>query len=173
MPKSHRPRARFSFSPTVRALLLAAAACGVALPALAAIEHEEVDKLMQAGKLDEAMNKADAFLKDKPRDPQMRFLKGVIQLDTGKRAEAIAAFTQLTQDAPELPEPYNNLAVIYASQNQFDKARARSKAPFAPTPATPPPRKTSATCMHGWPARPTARPCSSTRTTPPCSPSWP
>jgi tetratricopeptide (TPR) repeat protein len=54
----------------------------------------------------------------------MRFLKGVIQLDTGKRAEAIAAFTQLTLDAPELPEPYNNLAVIYASQNQFDKARS-------------------------------------------------
>jgi tetratricopeptide (TPR) repeat protein len=124
MPKSPRPRARFSFSPTVRALLLAVAACGVTLPALAAIEYEDVDRLMQAGKLDEAMAKADAFLKDKPRDPQMRFLKGVIQLDTGKRAEAIAAFTQLTQDAPELPEPYNNLAVIYASQNQFDKARS-------------------------------------------------
>ncbi len=124
MPKSPRPRARFSFSPSVRALFLAAATCAVALPALSAVEHEEVDKLMQAGKLDEAMTKADAFLKDKPRDPQMRFLKGVIQLDTGKRAEAIAAFTQLTQDAPELPEPFNNLAVIYASQNQFDKARA-------------------------------------------------
>ncbi|SFP95070.1 TPR repeat-containing protein [Variovorax sp. OK605] len=123
MPKSPWPRARFSLSPTVRALVLAAAACGVAVPALAALEHEEVDKLMQAGKLDEAMTKADAFLKDKPRDPQMRFLKGVIQLDTGKRNEAIAAFTQLTLDAPELPEPYNNLAVIYASQNQFDKAR--------------------------------------------------
>ncbi|MDH6169382.1 tetratricopeptide (TPR) repeat protein [Variovorax boronicumulans] len=123
MPKSPRPRARFPFSSTVRALLLAVAASGAALPALAAIEHEDVDRLMQAGKLDEAMAKADAFLKDKPRDPQMRFLKGVIQLDTGKRAEAIAAFTQLTQDAPELPEPYNNLAVIYASQNQFDKAR--------------------------------------------------
>jgi tetratricopeptide (TPR) repeat protein len=123
MPKSPWPRARFSLSPTVRALVLAVAACGVAVPALAALEHEEVDKLMQAGKLDEAMTKADAFLKDKPRDPQMRFLKGVIQLDTGKRNEAIAAFTQLTLDAPELPEPYNNLAVIYASQNQFDKAR--------------------------------------------------
>jgi tetratricopeptide (TPR) repeat protein len=123
MPKSPQPRTRFSFSPTVRALLVAVAACGVVLPALAAIEHEEVDRLMQAGKLDEAMTKADAFLKDKPRDPQMRFLKGVIQLDTGKRTEAIAAFTQLTLDAPELPEPYNNLAVIYASQNQFDKAR--------------------------------------------------
>jgi len=122
MPKSPLPRARFSFSPIVRALLLATA-CGLALPALAAAEHDEVDRLMQAGKLDEAMSRADAFLKDKPKDPQMRFLKGVIQLDTGKRAEAIAAFTQLTQDAPELPEPYNNLAVIYASQNQFDKAR--------------------------------------------------
>ncbi|MGJ7614869.1 MULTISPECIES: tetratricopeptide repeat protein [unclassified Variovorax] len=124
MPKSPWPRARFSFSPTVRALVLAAAACGMSVSALAAVEHEDVDKLMQAGKLDEAMTRADAFLKDKPRDPQMRFLKAVIQLDTGKRAEAIAAFTQLTQDAPELPEPYNNLAVIYASQNQFDKARA-------------------------------------------------
>lgn len=122
MPKSPLPRARFGFSPTVRALLLATA-CGIAVPALAAVEHDEVDRLMQAGKLDEAMSRADAFLKDKPKDPQMRFLKGVIQLDTGKRAEAIAAFTQLTQDAPELPEPYNNLAVIYASQNQFDKAR--------------------------------------------------
>jgi tetratricopeptide (TPR) repeat protein len=123
MPKSPHPRARLSFSPAVRALLLASA-CGMALPALAAAEHDEVDRLMQAGKLDEAMGRADAFLKDKPKDPQMRFLKGVIQLDTGKRAEAIAAFTQLTQDAPELPEPYNNLAVIYASQNQFDKARS-------------------------------------------------
>ncbi|MGJ3701669.1 tetratricopeptide repeat protein [Variovorax sp. AFSI2.2] len=123
MPKSPLPRARFSFSPTVRALLVATA-CGLALPALAAVEHDEVDRLMQAGKLDEAMSRADAFLKDKPKDPQMRFLKGVIQLDTGKRTEAIAAFTQLTQDAPELPEPYNNLAVIYASQNQFDKARS-------------------------------------------------
>lgn len=123
MPKSPLPRARFSLTPAVRALLLATA-CGMALPALAAAEHDEVDRLMQAGKLDEAMGRADAFLKDKPKDPQMRFLKGVIQLDTGKRAEAIAAFTQLTQDAPELPEPYNNLAVIYASQNQFDKARS-------------------------------------------------
>jgi len=122
MPKSPLPRAYSRLSPTLRALLLATA-CGMAIPTLAAVEHDEVDRLMQAGKLDEAMSRADAFLKDKPKDPQMRFLKGVIQLDTGKRTEAIAAFTQLTQDSPELPEPYNNLAVIYASQNQFDKAR--------------------------------------------------
>ena len=63
MPKSPLPRARFSFSPTVRALLLAGA-FGTVLPALAAAEHDEVDRLLQAGKLDEAMTKADAFLKD-------------------------------------------------------------------------------------------------------------
>ncbi|WP_256856630.1 tetratricopeptide repeat protein, partial [Variovorax sp. KK3] len=90
----------------------------------AAGEHEEVERLMQAAKLKEALVRADKFLQDTPRSPQMRFLKGVIQLDLGKQAEAIAIFTQLTRDSPELPEPYNNLAVIYASQGQIDKARA-------------------------------------------------
>ena len=54
----------------------------------------------------------------------MRFLKGVIQTETGKSNDAIATFTQITQDYPELPEPYNNMAVLYAGQSQFDKARA-------------------------------------------------
>jgi Flp pilus assembly protein TadD len=54
----------------------------------------------------------------------MRFLRGVILTEQGKQAEAVTAFTQLTQDFPELPEPYNNLAALYASQSQFDKARA-------------------------------------------------
>ncbi|MEJ7686260.1 MAG: tetratricopeptide repeat protein, partial [Variovorax sp.] len=58
------------------------------------------------------------------RDPQMRFLRGVILTEQGKQADAVAVFTQLTQDFPELPEPYNNLAALYASQSQFDKARA-------------------------------------------------
>jgi tetratricopeptide (TPR) repeat protein len=124
MPKSPLLRARFgALSPVVRALLLATA-CGISFSALAATEHDEVDRLVQAGKFEEAQTRADAFLKDKPKDAQMRFLKGVIQLNAGKRNEAIAVFTQLTQDSPELPEPYNNLAVIYAGQNQFDKARA-------------------------------------------------
>jgi tetratricopeptide (TPR) repeat protein len=41
----------------------------------------------------------------------------------GRNAEAIVIFTKLTEDYPELPEPYNNLAVIYAQQRQFDKAK--------------------------------------------------
>ena len=40
-----------------------------------------------------------------------------------KPDSAIAVFTELTEAYPELPEPYNNLAVLYANQNNFEKAR--------------------------------------------------
>ncbi len=106
---------------TLRMLTLAAA---MALPNAYADDYAEVSQLMRAGKFTEAMSKADQYLSSKPRDPQMRFLKGVIQRDTGKTAEALTTFTRLTEDFPELPEPYNNLAVLYAGQSQFDKARA-------------------------------------------------
>jgi tetratricopeptide (TPR) repeat protein len=87
-------------------------------------DYAEVNRLMRAGQLTEALNKVDQYLAGKPRDPQMRFIKGVIQTEGGKPSDAIATFSKLTEDFPELPEPYNNLAVLYAGQSQFDKARA-------------------------------------------------
>ncbi|MDQ7747381.1 tetratricopeptide repeat protein [Hydrogenophaga pseudoflava] len=87
-------------------------------------DYAEVNRLLRAGQLPEAMAKADQYLAGKPRDPQMRFLKGVIQTESGKQADAVATFQKLTEEFPELPEPYNNLAVLYAGQSQFDKARA-------------------------------------------------
>jgi len=98
-------------------------ACAIT-PMAHANDYDDVNRLTQSGKLNDALVRADQFLGNKPRDPQMRFLKGVVQLDAGKRKEAITTFLQLTQDAPELPEPYNNLAVLYAADGQFDKARA-------------------------------------------------
>ena len=87
-------------------------------------DYAEVNRLMRAGQLSEALSKVDQYLTSKPRDPQMRFLKGVIQTEGGKHSDAIATFSKLTEEFPELPEPYNNLAVLYAGQSQFDKARA-------------------------------------------------
>lgn len=87
-------------------------------------DYSDVTQLTKDGKYTEAIAKADAHILIKPRDPQMRFLKGVAQRDAGKTVEAIATFTRLTEDYPELPEPYNNLGVLYASQNQIDKARS-------------------------------------------------
>lgn len=86
-------------------------------------EFADVSKLMRASQYAEALNKADAYLRKNPRDAQMRFIKGVILTEQNKSSEAIAIFTKLTEDFPSLPEPYNNLAVLYAAAGQYDKAR--------------------------------------------------
>ncbi len=83
----------------------------------------DVTKAMRAGQYPEALTKADAYLAKHPRDAQMRFLKGVILHEQNKSAEAIAVFVKLTEDYPEYPEPYNNLAVLFADNGQYDKAR--------------------------------------------------
>ena len=83
----------------------------------------DIGKLLKGGQLDQAMQKVDGLLATKPRDAQGRFLKGLILTEQNKTAEAITLFTRLTEDYPELPEPYNNLAVLYAGQGQYEKAR--------------------------------------------------
>jgi tetratricopeptide (TPR) repeat protein len=84
----------------------------------------DVGKLLRAGQISEALQKVDSALAVRPKDAQMRFLKGLILTEQNKSAEAINIFTKLTDDYPELPEPYNNLAVLYAASGQYDKARA-------------------------------------------------
>jgi tetratricopeptide (TPR) repeat protein len=87
-------------------------------------EAQDVDKLVKAGQLDQARQRADVFLATKPRDAQMGFLKGVILTRQGRVDDAISVFQRLTEDYPELAEPYNNLAVLFASRGQYEKARA-------------------------------------------------
>ena len=106
----------------VRLLVLGAMLC---MPHFAlADDYADVKQLMRSGQLAEALARADQYLLTKPRDPQMRFLKGVAQTESGRSADAVATFTQLTQEYPELPEPYNNLAVLHAAQGEYEKARA-------------------------------------------------
>ena len=100
-----------------------ACALAIALPALAD-DLQDAAKLLKAGQHRQALERVNKALGAKPRDPQARFLKGLILTEQGNSKEAIEIFSKLTQDYPELPEPYNNLAVIYASQGQYDKARA-------------------------------------------------
>lgn len=86
-------------------------------------EADEVSKLIQNSQFEQAQARADAYLATRPNDAQMRFLKGLILTERNKTAEAITIFTKLTEDFPELPEPYNNLAVLYAGRGEYDKAR--------------------------------------------------
>ncbi len=125
MPYLLTPRLTPALS-TWRSALLPALLCAGLLSAAGAKadDYQDVQRLIKAGQASQALTKVDQHLRAQPRDPQMRFLKGVIFSDTGRTPEAIDEFTRLTQEYPELPEPYNNLAVIYAAQSQFDKARA-------------------------------------------------
>jgi tetratricopeptide (TPR) repeat protein len=108
------------------AALLVAMALGATPGAFAAPADDlkEAQKLYGQGKLAPSLEKVDAFLKAQPRDPQGRFLKGLVLTEQKRVPEAIQVFTGLTEDFPELPEPYNNLAVLYASQGNYDKAKS-------------------------------------------------
>ncbi|MDR0776497.1 MAG: tetratricopeptide repeat protein [Azonexus sp.] len=97
-------------------------AIGLATPAFAD-ELPEVQRLIKQGQYPQALEKVDAYLSTRPKDAQGRFLKGLIYTEMNKPTEAIGVFTRLSEDYPELPEPYNNLAVLYAQQRQYDKAR--------------------------------------------------
>jgi tetratricopeptide (TPR) repeat protein len=112
---------RFQQLKTLRALAIGLA-IGFAAPSFAD-NLPEVQRLIKQGQYPQAMEKVDAYLSSRPKDAQGRFLKGLIFTEMNKPAEAIAVFTKLSEDYPELPEPYNNLAVLYAQQKQYDKAR--------------------------------------------------
>lgn len=84
---------------------------------------QEAGKLLRAGQHAQALERVNRALSAKPRDAQARFLKGLILTEQGNTKEAVDILTKLTQDFPDLPEPYNNLAVIFASKGQYDKAR--------------------------------------------------
>jgi Flp pilus assembly protein TadD len=91
------------------------------LPA-AADDLDDIERLHKAGQTEEALRRADALIAAEPRAAPVRFAKGVMLSDLNRRDAAIAVFVALTEDYPELPDPYNNLAVLYAAQGRFDAA---------------------------------------------------
>lgn len=82
----------------------------------------DVAQLLQQGKAAQAAKEADAYLRKQPADVEMRFLRGVIATEQKDPAQAIKIFQALTRDYPGMPEPYNNLAVLYAADGQDRKA---------------------------------------------------
>src|SRR5512134_2727070 len=114
-----RPALRIAgIAGTIAAVLLTSVPAAAQRDAL-----QEANQLFKQGQYDRALERVEAHLKANPRDARGRFLKGIIFAEQGKPNEAIKVFTELTQEFPELPEPYNNLAVLYAGQGQYDKAK--------------------------------------------------
>jgi tetratricopeptide (TPR) repeat protein len=86
-------------------------------------ELKDISQLSDQGQQSAALERVNAYLAANPKDPQAMFMKGIIQVESGKREDAIKTFTDLTSKYPNLPEPYNNLAVLYADAGEYDKAK--------------------------------------------------
>jgi ketosteroid isomerase-like protein len=113
---------RMPITPAILIVTLAFILGGSPLPAHAN-SLEEASQSLKSGQHARALEQIDKYLGDKPKDAQGRFLKGIILTGLNKQNEAITVFKKLAEDYPELPEPYNNLAVIYAQQKQYEKAK--------------------------------------------------
>ena len=103
--------------------------------ATAATAVEEAQTLMGQGQYDQALKKVEGQLKAQPQDAESRFLRGLILVKLNRGPEAIKVFADLTRDYPQLPEPYNNLAVLYAQQGDYEKARDALEAALATHPS--------------------------------------
>ena len=84
----------------------------------------EASALVKDRQYANAQARLDALLALRPREPQARFLKGVVETEQGRTEAAIAVFRGLIEDYPELPEPYNNLAVLQAQKGEYESARS-------------------------------------------------
>ena len=109
------------FAMSARLLLVFASA--FVMPAHADV-IQDAKSLLSEGRHDAALERIEGHISSNPKDSAARFLKGVALAEAGRRDEGIAVFTALITEFPELPEPHNNLAVLYAAKGDLDQARA-------------------------------------------------
>lgn len=117
-----------------RALLALACSLAVAAPA-AAQSPDAIQTLLERGQYDKAAETSAAYLEDHPDATRVRFQRGLALAELGRREEAIEAFGELARAYPQAPEPANNLAVLYAQQGDYEKARRWLEAAMATHPA--------------------------------------
>ncbi|MFL6678852.1 MAG: tetratricopeptide repeat protein [Burkholderiaceae bacterium] len=90
----------------------------------AAADVAEIHRLIDGHQATQALKLIDDALAKDPKDAAMRFRRGVTLSLLDRNAEAIQVFQKLVEDHPEMPAPYNNLAVLYGHQGDYNKARA-------------------------------------------------
>ena len=117
------------------AALLAASVLGLALAAFAgptasaqtsqavADDTPQIDASIASQNWSAALAELDARIASHPHDAQAKFKRGAVLARLNRDDDAIRQFSELTQLYPELPEPYNNLAALYAKQGRYQDAR--------------------------------------------------
>lgn len=92
-----------------------------AITAHAAVSDARV--ALEKGDYPAALSELNEHLRRLPDDANARFLRGLTLVLMDRDGEATQAFADLVRDHPELPEPYNNLAVLYARAGKYEQAR--------------------------------------------------
>lgn len=87
------------------------------------VDTSAIEEMIAKGDLQEAMLTMEEQLSRNPNHVHLLFLKGLIHASRNEFEPAKKIFLELTKSNPELPEPFNNLAVIYAAQGDYDAAR--------------------------------------------------
>jgi Flp pilus assembly protein TadD/ketosteroid isomerase-like protein len=88
-----------------------------------AADLSKAEQLLNGGQADAALMEAEAVLANDPTNPDGRFIQGIALARMGRTDEAILVFKDLTADYREIPEPYNNLAVLLAQTGDYAGAR--------------------------------------------------
>ena len=83
----------------------------------------DVERLIKARKYQDAINLIGTQIQINPKNVQLRFVKARLQLEMRQWDAAKKTLTEITQQFPELPEPYNNLAALAANQGNWIEAR--------------------------------------------------
>lgn len=125
-PSSGRTRRAATLAATALAgvtLALCTPLAAQAAPPAAADETPGADAAIAQHNWAAALTGLDARIKSNPRDVQAKFKRATILARLGRDDDAITAFREITQQYPELPEPYNNLAALLAKQGRLDEAR--------------------------------------------------
>lgn len=89
--------------------------------------YDDIQLLINQGQFKKALTLTEDQLASNKSDIKLQFMKGLVLTRLDRFSEAEQVFIQLTTDNPDLPEPYNNLAVVYAAQGKYVEAEAALK----------------------------------------------
>jgi ketosteroid isomerase-like protein len=134
----------------VTALLVAGSFASVSQAQEANADLQAIGKMAKQGQRPAALARLTSYLTQHPKDLSARFMKGVLLVEQAEQSrpkdskeardpnryrEAISVFYSIIKDNPDHPEPYNNLAAIYASLDQWDKSKEMLEAAIKTNPS--------------------------------------
>jgi len=89
---------------------------------LAANASPRLQLLIEQSQFVAAAQSGEKLLLQNPQDSEARFLTAYAYQMSGKPDQAILLYETLIRDNPALPEPRNNLAMIYLARGDYDLA---------------------------------------------------